>query len=217
MHIIALVLLIVVHILFAPYKLIIVNCIDWPKTNPVVNFTKFGTSLHAKDLILVNPPAAFSIFFLYPIQWYLNKSVPSHIRILSPGHAPVEIFRKDIKTLVVRPKLGYMPPPWPTRNEYFNKEVNYFDGHFSLRNFSRKFDLFFNTAENPMPLGHKIELSDVIIEVTDLTSDGRPAEATFNFKKSLEDTNKKWVKWRYENMEYEDFLLPLVGQTIHLE
>lgn len=52
------------------------------------------------------------------------------------------------------------------------------------------------------------------VEITALTSDGRPAEATFRFAKRLEDPGLRWLEWR--GGVYASFALPAVGETVTL-
>jgi hypothetical protein len=52
------------------------------------------------------------------------------------------------------------------------------------------------------------------VEITELTADGRPAEALFEFPFRLEDPELKWLKW--EDGIYVPFDLPQVGTTLSL-
>ena len=62
-----------------------------------------------------------------------------------------------------------------------------------------------------MPLGYKVSLSYVTIEITDWTEDGRPAEATFRFHVPLEDRSLRWLQFSAEG--FAPFPLPGIGKT----
>ena len=53
-----------------------------------------------------------------------------------------------------------------------------------------------STDASPMRLGERIELTGVTVEITAVTADGRPAEATFRFASSLDDKSLIWLEWR---------------------
>ena len=65
-----------------------------------------------------------------------------------------------------------------------------------------------------MRLGERVVIPGVRIQVTKLTADGRPAEASFTFDRPLEDASLRWVRW--SNGVYEPFDLPPIGGTITL-
>ena len=54
----------------------------------------------------------------------------------------------------------------------------------------------------------------MIVEVTELTNDGRPAEASFEFAVPLEDSSLRWLKWK--DGRFEPFVLPEIGETIEV-
>ena len=65
-----------------------------------------------------------------------------------------------------------------------------------------------------MPLGQRVKLTGVTVEVTALTPDNRPAEATFSFDVPLEDPSLRWLFW--EDGSFVPFTLPAVGKTVEL-
>ncbi len=50
------------------------------------------------------------------------------------------------------------------------------------------------------------------IEITELTDDGRRAEATFRFRVSLEDPSFRWLY--IDDARYVPFIVPGVGETV---
>ena len=67
---------------------------------------------------------------------------------------------------------------------------------------------------HPLRLQEKIELSPVTIEITDLTDDGRAAEATFDFRVPLEDPSLCWL--RAGGPGYVPFNPPAIGETVEV-
>jgi hypothetical protein len=144
-------------------------------------------SVEQQDLIIVNAPSVGHAEYL-PILRELNgQSVPRRTRVLAPALPSVTIRRPDERTLVVRPEKGY---------------------------FAWRFDYLFRSERHPMPLGYKLKLTGVEVEVTGLLPDGRPAEATFRFAVPLEDPSLRWLQWKQG--EFIPFTPPAVGQTVQL-
>jgi len=67
----------------------------------------------------------------------------------------------------------------------------------------------------PTSLGDGRELTGVSVEVTALTRDGRPGEATFRFERALEHPAFRWLQWN--DGRYVPFPLPAVGETVRLD
>ena len=73
----------------------------------------------------------------------------------------------------------------------------------------------FRDSARPIPKGYEVQLSDVRIQVTAVTTDGQPKKVVFTCEKELKDESLRWV--RYEDGRYVPFELPMVGQTIALD
>jgi hypothetical protein len=65
-----------------------------------------------------------------------------------------------------------------------------------------------------MQLGETLELPAATVEVTGMTDDNRPAEATFRFRVPLEDKSLRWV--RLTGRGYRRFVLPEIGETVEV-
>lgn len=165
-----------------------------------------------KDLILVNPPACFPVMCMYSIRFYQDKPRPAHTRILSTGFTPVELHRLDENTIVVRPDYGYLPPPGPLPGQ---EDAQWM--HLNSLNVLRLLDRLIRDGAHPMRVGQVVRLTGVNIEVTDLTPDGRPGEATFRFDRPLEDDSMVWLQWMGSENRYGRFPIPAVGGTARLE
>ena len=65
-----------------------------------------------------------------------------------------------------------------------------------------------------MALGEEVKLTGMTARVTALTSDGRPAVATFRFDEPLESPSFVWLCFRGKS--FEPFTLPAVGQETEI-
>ncbi len=147
----------------------------------------FGAEIQDQSLVVVNAPLVMAAGYL-PIRNALDGlPVPAHTRILAPHQVPIVVGRTDMHTLTVRPNDGFLNTPW---------------------------DRLARSLEYPMSLGQRVHLTDVVVEVTGLTPDGRPAEATFRFVAPLEDSSLYWLFW--DGDTYSPFAPPAIGETVTL-
>jgi hypothetical protein len=71
--------------------------------------------------------------------------------------------------------------------------------------------MMLRSPNRPIELGQLIALSDVTIEVSALTADGRPAEILVRFAVPLEHPSLQWLQWGKH--DYVPFRVPRVGET----
>jgi hypothetical protein len=116
----------------------------------------------------------------------LRQSVP-RVRVLYASLSGMHVERPDARTLVLRPGAGYLAAP---------------------------FDQLYNTLRQAPPLGYRVDLSDVSIEVTAVTPDGRPAQIAARFGVPLEDASLRFVQWR--DGGYHAWTPPDVGGAVDL-
>ena len=64
-----------------------------------------------------------------------------------------------------------------------------------------------------MRVGQVVALSEVTVEVTEMTSDGRIAQAAFTFAHPLEDNRYVWLLWDEDTSTYERVQMPPVGES----
>jgi hypothetical protein len=95
----------------------------------------------------------------------------------------------DARTLRVREDGGFMPLP-------------------SER-------LFHNTRVHPFHAGDLIRLEELEVTITQVTSDGRPAEILARFEKPLEDPQYLWYAW--QGAGYAPFVVPGAGASQTME
>jgi len=141
-----------------------------------------------QDLVIVNPPVTF-LFLQSPLVWECNSQpIPRHLRILTSSlFQPVKIYRADAKTLVIRPEYGY---------------------------YAFVLDALFRNKQHPFSVGDRVELTGMTVEITELTGDGRTAEAAFIFSVPLEDPSLRWLQ--YKDGAFVPFTPPAIGQRVVL-
>lgn len=144
-------------------------------------------ALEDHTLILLNPPSdpQASFFMIYRLAKGLAR--PKHFRWLSAGATALSVTRLDEKTLRLVPNKGFLPG----LSEHM------------LRSHDRPFNV-----------GDEIELKGLRITVEALTEDGRPAQARYNFDRSLEDPHFLWARW--DGTGFVPYQPPRVGAPDHL-
>jgi hypothetical protein len=184
------VLLVFIHLVIAPPMLILRVARPMGPKGFVgsLKYVSFDESIENQDLVVVNPPSTFLAMSCLPAWASEGKPLPAHMRILASSQfGPVEVRRINDKTITVRPRGGYL--------------VNIFDK-------------LFRGDQHRLSLGERIELTGMTVEVTELTRDGRPAEAAFTFSVGLEDASLRWL--RYDKGRYVPFSPPAVGKSVEL-
>lgn len=146
-------------------------------------------SLPASErLVAINTPADLVGSFFPISRSSRGASVIPHWLYLYAGPESVSVERLDERTLVVRPGRGFITRPAA--------------------------QIYRHYATHPMPVGSRVSLEGLHIEITDATADGRPLAARFEFSVPLEDETMHWVQWR--DGGYVPFSLPSVGDTVTL-
>ncbi len=148
---------------------------------------KFDPSITEKSLILVNSPSVINTAFTQVSRVLSGEPYPRHVRVLGPSGAAVSLARTDERTLVLRPDGGYLRRP---------------------------LDQLYRGVDHPFALHDRVQLTGMTVEITALTDDGRPAEATFRFDVPLEDPSHYWLQWT--KGAYRPFTPPAVGDTVRL-
>ncbi len=170
----------------------------------------FGSSpeLVNQHLYVINPPGALSFMGGLFQRLFSDKPFPASINYLSSGFAPVHIERVDARTIRVTPEGGYTPLPGPVVDEKTGMVTQ-----VHLQNVYRALDGFYYNPRNPMRVGQVVALSDVTIEVTEMTGDGRIAQAAFTFAHPLEDERYVWLLWDEGASSYTRVQMPAVGES----
>lgn len=144
----------------------------------------YDPGLRRQTLVLLNPPLDAYAGYIPPRRVAQNQVRPRAVRWLATGASDVRVTRIDDRTLLVRPR----------------------DGFLSLASEQMQRD-----PRNAMPVGHRIVFSDLTIEITALTADRRPAEIRASFARPLEDPGYRFMDWR--GRRFEPFALPEIGAS----
>jgi hypothetical protein len=118
----------------------------------------------------------------------MGRPVPRRCALLSSQITGATLTRSDERTLAIEPDGGFL--------RYLADRLMW-------------------NPDQPFTVGDHIALPDVDVEVTALTSDGRPAAATFRFAAPLEDPSLRFVYFTPAGLDA--FPLPPVGGTVRIE
>ena len=149
--------------------------------------TALGPSLEDRTVVIVNAPSPVNASYLILRRELGGQSVPGHTRVLAPAIPSVTIHRLDERTLVIRPRGGYL--------RWFLDQV-------------------FRSERRRFALGERVRLTGMTVTIRSLTADGRPAEAMFRFDVPLESPSLLWLCFR--GAGFEPFKLPAVGQSAEI-
>jgi hypothetical protein len=144
-------------------------------------------SVGGQTVVIVNAPSPIHACCLPLLQELNHGAVPRHTRVLAPALPAVTVRRVDDRSLAIRPEKGYLR--WVM-------------------------DRVFRGERQPLRLGERVVLSGMTVTVTELTGDGRPAEALFRFDVPLEDRSLHWLCYRGKG--YETFTPPGVGESVEI-
>ncbi len=143
------------------------------------------SSIRSETLVLLNPPVdPFAAYFSAFRQVY-GVPRPAHLYWLATGVSELKVTGLDEKTLLVRPRDGYLA--------------------------SSSQRMLRSTAQ-PFPAHQPIRLTEATFEVTELTPDGRPAEVRVTFHKGLRHPSVRWMRW--VGPGYGAFEPPLPGRHV---
>jgi hypothetical protein len=166
----------------------------------------FGSdpALGEKILVIIQPPAASMMVGALWERQFSGEPMPRYIRILSSELQNLSIYREKADTLVLEPEGGFNQLPGPIPDPETGKER-----HVSLEILNRWTSTFFYNPNTGWEKGDTITLTGVRITILEVTSDGRPAKARFQFNSPLEEAKVyKWITWDMKENKYVDFVLP---------
>ncbi|MEM1204942.1 MAG: hypothetical protein AAGN66_17055 [Acidobacteriota bacterium] len=158
-------------------------------------------------LVMVNAPSAFLTVYGHLVG--AGDGVPraDGAVLLGSGIYGMEVERTGPRSLAVRPRGGFLPPPGgpPPSADLQLPGV-------SLRRVLPMLDGLYR--RDPLHLGWSRGMNGVRVEVTAMTDDGRAAEATFHFGADLDDRRWRWLDWN--GGELAPFTPPAVGASVML-
>lgn len=107
---------------------------------------------------------------------------------LAVGTRPLELERRDERTVVVRSSVALMQPGGT--------------------------DLLTCSASNPPPVGWRTHVGEIAVEITRVNDAGWPNEAVFTFPTALDARRYRWVARRDQTLR--PFDLPRPGERVQL-
>ena len=157
-----------------------------------------------QSAVFVNSFSCLTDILLIQYRRARGQPLPARTLRLGPSCTPATITRADATTLVVRPRGGYLP----SQGLWWGDDPP----AVTLSYLMRLMDLLFRDPQHAMALGETVVLSVATVEITALTDDGRPAEATFRFAVPLEDASLRWL--RQTATGFVPFAPPAIGESV---
>jgi len=202
---------VVIHLVFAPLGLA-------TTANKVRTFGSFieraasslpsDPGIRDQVAVIVNTPTAFISFYGPLMQALQGRPIPSRTLILGSGIYPTTISRPARDVLAIRPDGGYLPSPGSPRPGHEASQPAFHPAYFFPM-----LDHLYRDA-NPMRVGDRIGYGGAMVEIADVTEDGRPIEVRVHFNVDLEDSSLCWLQWK--GGVYIPFEPPAVGETVVL-
>ena len=141
-----------------------------------------------QSLIIVNAPDY--LIYVSNVVWLRTLEelrMPRRVHALAPQPIAMEVERIDERTLSIA-----------------------FDGGL----YRTSLGWLFRGPDQPMGVGHTVELEGMTVEVTEVGENGAPTVATFRFDATLEDPSYRWVY--FDDGLYVPFSPPAVGTSVRL-
>jgi hypothetical protein len=158
--------------------------------------------------VIVNTPTAFISFYGPLMQASQGRPIPSRTLILGSGIYPTTISRPARDVLAIRPDGGYLPSPGSPRPGHEASQPPFHPAYFFPM-----LDHLYRDA-TPFRVGDRIGYGGAMVEIADVTEDGRPVEVRVHFNVNLEDSSLRWLQWK--GGVYVPFEPPAVGETVVL-
>ncbi len=182
--------LIAIHLVLAPLLLLLrsrtMETVERPLARAEASIPR-GADITGKTVVLVNPPSDLFAAYVLVTRASRGTPAPARLRWLAAGTASVDVERIDARTLRIRPARGYLADT----------------AERMLRGLRARF-----------AVGDHLDLTGLSIEVTAITPDGRPAEATFRFDVALDDPALLLMQWSRRG--YVPFTPPPPGGHVTL-
>ena len=203
-------LLLILYLVVSPILVISNPATTRTSAETQASAANFGSApeLAEQHLYVINPPGAMSFMGGLFQRLFTDKPFPASINYLSSGFELVHIERVDAHTIIVTPDGGYTPLPGPIVDDKTGMVTP-----VGLENVYRALDGFYYNPRNPLHVGQVVALSEVTVEVTEMTSDGRIEQAKFTFAHPLEDNRYVWLHWDEDTSTYERAQMPPVGES----
>ncbi|MEM6795425.1 MAG: hypothetical protein AAF725_15715 [Acidobacteriota bacterium] len=171
----------------------------------VQNARRAGPIEPGETWVLSGAPSSFLVAFLAVLGALEGAPPPDSVVLLSSGIYGGELTRTGLREIAARPAGGYLAG---VREDPAGDNAP----PLELRRALLLLDSLYRSA--PFTLGERVSLRQAEVEVTALGPGGRALEATFRFRRSLEDPRYRWLCWRGGG--FSPCRPPAVGETVRL-
>jgi hypothetical protein len=159
------------HLMVSPLLLPVTAC-SILLTAPAGRAAEQALSTSAgRDLVVVSAPDYFHVKLVPVLAALRRQTPPERLRAVSFGDTALQVTRTDATTLHVRYARGILADPLLE---------------------------LYRDRDTPMPVGTRVSLAGLDIEVRALTGDGRVSEARFRFDCDLDDPRFRFLAWNGE-------------------
>jgi hypothetical protein len=141
-------------------------------------------SVRDQTLVLLNPPIDPFAAYFSVMRQSRGLPRPAHVYWLATGVSALRVSALDPSTLSIRPEGGFL---------------------------ASSSQCLLRGSERRLALGDELQLEQASFIVSELTSDGRPAEVRVRFRNGLRDASLNWLEW--QGPGYRPFVPPLPGET----
>jgi hypothetical protein len=181
-------LLVLVHVILSPIVLAILSRYPLGPDALLDNFHVLPQiPRRDRDMVFVNYPLPMEILHLFTARAVDHQPLPRGAQVLAPASTALLIRRTDDNSLMVRPDWGY------------------FATVASGLGYSR---------EHPLRQGQTLAAPMMRITILEMTRDGRPAAALFQFHVPLEDPSLQWIYW--QDGRFRQFQPPPIGRAVRV-
>jgi hypothetical protein len=135
-------------------------------------------------VVIVNAPEPVFAAYIMVVRNDEHRPAPEKMLSMTSGARPVTLQRTGPATVVLSSPIGLVQP----MTDLLTRD------------------------DRPFPVGYRVDLSDLSIEVTRVSDDGWPLEAKFTFHQPLENEAYRWMQWKNQTLAPLD--VPKIGETI---
>ena len=157
-----------------------------------------------QDLVIVNAPNPFSLFFMPLYRWHNDQPLPEHVRVLAPGFALMSVTRTAEDTLRVEAASA---------NLFTGRQERPFHVVYMYETFNEGF----RHSSFPMQAGDVVQLPRMTATVRDVDEAGLPVTVEFRFAVPLDDASLRWLKWDWHDKQYVPFEVPGLGESVRVK
>ena len=158
----------------------------------------------SKQVVVVNAPSPFYFNYLNSLRRFQGLEIPERVRILAPGFFDVELERLDSRTLMVRPKYGFVVPDGFVGDHA--RTAPPFGRVYAYQGLAR------SHGTTPFHVGQTMDLPGLTVRVEEVDGHGMATAARMEFSKPLNDPGVLWLRWDWPAERYVSLQPPPVGE-----